>query len=82
MQVLEIANKMLRHFETPMFVLPCPCCPHMTYNEAITFWPSPKQGKLIPEYTLDLALKWFQIRFTFQGFNYKLSQKTKNLTLI
>ena len=65
MKVLESANEMLRCFETPMFLEPCPCacCPQLNYSEAITFWPSPKQGKLIPEDTLDLALKWFDTRF-------------------
>lgn len=59
------------------------CCPQFTWKEAYTWWPRPKQDNdLIPNETLELALKWFKTRFKFSGFNYKVSKKTNHLTLL
>ena len=61
------------------------CCKKFSVKEANTWWPLPRQenkNNVIPEETLDLALKWFQTRFKLQGFNYKISKKTNCLTLL
>ena len=74
---------MIKAFEYPCFLGPSICCPQLPAKEAKTWQPRLKQSNgLIPEETLDLALKWFQTRFKLQGFNYKVSKQTNRLTLL
>ena len=83
MKVFDIAKQMVEYFDQPYYLDRSKCCPKMTEKKAFTFWPRPKQGNgLILEETLDLALKFFQTKFKLQGFNYKVSKKTKYLTLL
>jgi hypothetical protein len=82
MKVFNIQYQMISNFDHAGFLQRSPCCPQLTNKEAFSFWPRPKQGDVIPEETLALALKWFQTRFKLQGFNFKISKKTKNLTLL
>ena len=72
---------MIENFYKPSFFR-ASCCPRLTSSEAETFWPRLKKGTVIPEDTIDLALKWFQTRFKLQGFNYKVSKQTNRLTLL
>ena len=83
MKVLNIAKQMIEFLDHPALFVPSPCCPKLTAKEGWTWWPRPKQSNgLIPEETLDLALKWFQTRFKLQGFNFKVSKKSNKLTLL
>ena len=69
--------------ETPEFQGLSRCCFFLTMKAAWTFWPKPiQENGEIPEETLQLALKWFQTRFTLNGFKYKVSKKTNYLTLL
>ena len=82
MKVLNIAKKMIEYFDNPAFCLPTVFCPQLSAKARSNFWPPPKKGTEIPEETLGLALKWFETRFKLQGFNYKVSKKTNQLTLL
>ena len=83
MKVLNIANDMLLGMDVPFYeILPAPCCSNLTMKEASTWWPRKKQGNMIPEETLGLALKWFQTEFKPRGFNCKISKKTNQISLL
>ena len=74
---MDIAEQMTNDFNNPLYLFPSACCPQSKAIESAIFWPPPKHGNgVIPEETLELALKWFETRFKLQGFNYKVSKKT------
>ena len=80
---MKIAQQMVLLSDDPVCLGPSTCCPQMDMKEAFTWWPRQKEDNGdISEETLDLALKWFQTRFKLQGFNFKVSKKTKCLTLL
>ena len=80
---MNIVQQMIILSNDPVYLSPSTCCPQKTMQEAFTWWPLQKEDNgAIPEETFDLALKWFQTRFKLQGFNFKVSKKTKCLTLL
>ena len=80
-----MAQQMVEWVDRPGFLRPSLCCTKIACKEANTWWPLPRleqKNRAIPEETIELALKWFHTRFKLQGFNYKISKKTKCLTLL